>query len=54
MQVLETEPEPSAPDPVPADEIAPTAEPNPYIDFDLAPGDIAKLQDCGVRPKDGQ
>ena len=25
---------------------------NPYIDFDMAPGDIAKLQDSGVRPKD--
>src|ERR1017187_9714110 len=52
MQVLETEPGLSAPDPTPADEAPPATEPNPYIDFDLAPGDIAKLQACGVRPKD--
>jgi hypothetical protein len=52
MQVLDADPEPSAPDPAPADEAPPATEPNPYIDFDLAPGDIAKLQDCGVRPKD--
>ena len=52
MQVLENEPGVPAPDPAPADEPAPTAEPNPYLDFDLAPGDVAKLRDCGVRPKD--
>src|ERR1035441_10378091 len=52
MQVLETEPEPSTPDPAPAGEVASATEPNPYIDFDMAPGDVAKLQDCGVRPKD--
>ena len=52
MQVLETEPGLPAPDPTPADEAPPATEPNPYLDFDLAPGDIAKLQDCGVRPKD--
>src|ERR1039457_3407793 len=52
MQVLETEPGLSAPDPAPADEGSSATEPNPYIDFDMAPGDIAKLQDSGVRPKD--
>jgi hypothetical protein len=52
MQVLETEPGLPAPDPTPADEAPPATEPNPYIEFDLAPGDIAKLQDSGVRPKD--
>src|ERR1035437_4893196 len=52
MQVLDADPEPSAPDPAPADEAPPATEPNPYIDFDLAPGHIAKLQACGVRPKD--
>src|ERR1019366_10526202 len=52
MQVLETEPGVLAPDPTPADEAPPATEANPYLDFDLAPGDIAKLQDCGVRPKD--
>src|ERR1017187_4189617 len=52
VQVLETEPGLSAPDPAPADEGTEATERNPYLDFDLAPGDIAKLQDCGVRPKD--
>ena len=52
MQVLETEPGLPAPDPTPAEEAPPPTEPNPYIEFDLAPSDIAKLQDCGVRPKD--
>src|ERR1035441_10174727 len=52
MQLVETEPEPSTPDPAPAGEETSATEPNPYIDFDLAPGDIAKLQACGVRPKD--
>src|ERR1017187_273240 len=52
IRALENEPGVSAPDPAPADETAPTAEPNPYLDFDLAPGDVAKLRDCGVRPKD--
>src|SRR5664280_3259528 len=52
MQALETEPRPSAPDPAPADEEASATEPKPYLDFDLAPGDIAKLQNYGVRPKD--
>src|ERR1017187_2443492 len=41
-----------APDPAPADEGSSATEPNPYIDFDMAPGDMAKLQDSGVRPKD--
>src|ERR1017187_6988716 len=40
MQVLETEPEPSTPDPAPAGEVASATEPNPYIDFDMAPGDV--------------
>src|SRR5664280_3395940 len=52
MQALDADPEPSAPDPAPAEEAPPPTEPNPYIDFDLAPGDIAKFQGCGVRPKD--
>ena len=52
MQVLETEPEPSTPGPAPAGEETSATEPNPYIDFDMAPGDIAKLQDYGVRPRD--
>src|ERR1039457_3355490 len=52
MQVLETEPGVPAPDSAPADEGTEATEPNPYIEFDLAPGDVAKLQDCGVRPKD--
>ena len=52
MQVLETEPGVPAPEPAPAEEAPPPTEPNPYIEFDLAPGDIAKLQDSGVRPKD--
>jgi hypothetical protein len=53
MQALETEPGLSAPDPTPAEEAPPPTELNPYIEFDLAPGDIAKLRDWGVRPKDG-
>ena len=52
MQALETEPLLPAPDPAPADEGSSATEPNPYIDFDMAPGDMAKLQDSGVRPKD--
>src|ERR1039458_7798124 len=52
MQVLETEPGVPAPDPAPADEGTEATERNPYLDFDLAPGDVAKVQDCGVRPKD--
>ena len=52
IRALENEPGVPAPDPAPADETASTAEPNPYLDFDLAPGDVAKLRDCGVRPKD--
>jgi len=39
-------------DSVPADEVTSATEPNPYLDFDLAPGDIAKLQSYGVRAKD--
>src|ERR1035437_3804684 len=52
IRALENEPEPSTPDPAPAGEETSATEPNPYIDFDLAPGDIAKLQACGVRPKE--
>ena len=52
MQALDADPEPSAPDPAPAEEAPPPTEPNPYLDFDLALGDIAKLQDSGVRPMD--
>src|ERR1035437_3857371 len=52
MQALETEPGPPAPDPAPACEEAAATEPNPYLDFDLAPGDMVKLQNYGVRPKD--
>src|ERR1019366_4409415 len=52
MQAVETEPGVPAPDPAPADGEASATEPNPYLDFDLAPGDIAKLQNYGVRPKD--
>src|ERR1039458_1477609 len=52
IRALETGPGLHKSDPAPAGEEAPATEPNPYIDFDLAPGDIAKLQDCGVRPKD--
>ena len=50
--MLETEPGLPAPGPAPADEAPPATEPNPYLDFDLAQGDMAKLQNCGVRPKD--
>src|ERR1039457_1929761 len=52
MQAVETEPGVPAPDPAPAEEAPPPTEPNPYLDFDLALGDIAKLQDSGVRPMD--
>jgi uncharacterized protein (DUF927 family) len=52
MQAVETEPGVPAPDPAPADEFTEATEPNPYLDFDLAPGDMAKLQNYGVRTKD--
>src|ERR1019366_4262435 len=52
IQALETELRVSEPDPLPSDEVTSATAANPYIDFDMAPGDIAKLQDSGVRPKD--
>src|ERR1035441_9971518 len=51
VRVLDTEPGLPVPD-LPADEETAATAPDPYIDFDLGPGDIAKLQDCGVRAKD--
>src|ERR1019366_1192599 len=52
VQVLGPEPGLSAPDPAPAEKETAATTPDPYIEFDLAPGDIAKLRDWGVRPKD--
>src|ERR1035441_3042569 len=52
VQALGSAPGLSAPEPAPAEEAPSATEPNPYLDFDLAPGDIAKLQNYGVRPKD--
>ena len=51
-QALDPDRKLSALDPVPADEGTPAEEPNPYLDFDLPHGDIAKLLGHGVRPKD--
>lgn len=54
-EVIEFEklnPEPSVADPPPADEAPPVDESNPSLNFDLSPGDISKLMEHGVRPKD--
>src|ERR1017187_3894328 len=51
-QALDPDRNLSALDPVPAHERTPVEEPNPYLDFDLPHGDISKLLEHGVRPKD--
>ena len=52
LKFEEMNPEPSAVDPAPADEGKLVDEPTQYLDFDLSPGDISKLSQHGVRPKD--
>src|ERR1017187_10100119 len=52
IQALETGPGLPIPDPAPAEEETAATAADPYLDFDLAPGDIAKLQNYGVRSKD--
>ena len=44
--------EPSVLDAAPVDEGTPVEESNPYLDFDLTPGDIRKLAEHGVRSRD--
>jgi len=49
----ESDPEPLTPDsPVAADDVTLQGESDKYLDYDLTPGDIAKLKDHGVRLKD--